>query len=377
MRKVLLYISFFFLVQISVHYAQSVRGKWALVQSHESRKVYIDTTSIKQTPRQVNVWTLVKFTEPRNFATVASPVYGIKYNFAFMRGEEKFSLIGAFFCDKKNRLISEQTTPITSLSDFKPVADNVVASFVYSKVAELLSTGKMTPDITVEEKPAYSFKRYSKKGKVDPGTLPEKKPELLSGVTNDSLLQTAVSNSLFNELNEQDKAEETETQDTTLKTPYDVNNPLREEIRKKLKKNLESEVRSAKTDTAEATAENQPTEKENVKYIIPVVDETPVKSSPVSREKETVKTIDKTYDSDNEYNVTDNIWTDGKLYCVQVSAWRSKAKAEKIASELKSVGYNAFVVKAFIPSRGQTWYRVRIGYFSSLDEARSTATAVR
>ncbi len=348
-----------------------------MVQSNESRKVFIDTTTIKETPRQVNVWTLVNFNSPRNFPTVQSPVYGIKYNFAFMRGEEKFSLIGAFFYDKKNRLISEQRTQIVSLSDFKPAADNVIASFVYSRVAELLSTGKMTPEITVEEKPAYSFKRYSKKEKTSSDTLPAKKPELLSGATNDSLLQTSVSNNLFNELQEPEQPLPTIETDTSGNSEYDAGNPLRDEIRERLKKDLESEVLANTKDTLAANDENKPDEETKNSYVIPVVEDTPVKKTGEPKEKKIEATEEKSYNTENEYNITNNIWTDGNLYCVQVSAWRSKSKAEKIASDLRSIGLKAFVMKAYIPSRRQAWYRVRIGYFQSLEEAKSIADSVR
>jgi len=377
MKKILfLAVLFAFGFAISMQ-AQNVRKKWVLVQANESRKVFIDTTTIKETPRQVNVWTLVKFTEPRNFAAVSSPVYGIKYNFAFMRGEEKFSLIGAFFYDKKNRLISEQRTQILSLSDFKPVADNVIASFVYSKTAELLSTGKMTPEVTAEEKPAYSFKRYSKTEKTPVDTLPAKKPELLTGETNDSLLQTSVSNNLFNELQEPAQKSETAKLDSSSELVYDVNNPLRDEIREKLRKDLEEEILQKSADTTITTQENKAPATENKTYVIPVVDDTPVKPDTKPVEKKSDEPKESSYNADNEYNVTKNIWTDGNLYCVQVSAWRSKSKAQKIASELKSVGQKAFVMKAFIPSRGQTWYRVRIGYFTSIEKAEAVAEAVK
>ncbi|AFN75588.1 hypothetical protein MROS_2358 [Melioribacter roseus P3M-2] len=59
--------------------------------------------------------------------------------------------------------------------------------------------------------------------------------------------------------------------------------------------------------------------------------------------------------------------SDGK-YTVQVSAWRSKRKAESVANSLKRIGHNAFVIKAVIPGRG-TWHRVRIGYFDSIQAA--------
>ena len=61
-------------------------------------------------------------------------------------------------------------------------------------------------------------------------------------------------------------------------------------------------------------------------------------------------------------------FTDGKLYCFQLSSWKIKAQADKEVTRLKSLGYSALVQEASIPKMGK-WYRVRIGYFNSLQEA--------
>ena len=62
------------------------------------------------------------------------------------------------------------------------------------------------------------------------------------------------------------------------------------------------------------------------------------------------------------------IFTDGYLYCFQVGSFRTKEKADSEAQNLKSRGYNSFVVIANMPDLDGTWYRVRVGYFNSLDE---------
>jgi len=74
------------------------------------------------------------------------------------------------------------------------------------------------------------------------------------------------------------------------------------------------------------------------------------------------------YNSASERNVGKMIFTDGYLYCFQVSSWRSREKAEAEMKRLKAEGYNAFIVIADLPELDGTWYRVRIGYFNSLDE---------
>jgi len=77
-----------------------------------------------------------------------------------------------------------------------------------------------------------------------------------------------------------------------------------------------------------------------------------------------------------EYNVNlerhlgNMIFTDGNLYCFQVSSYRSRNRAETDAQRFRAMGENVFVVEANLPELDGIWYRVRIGYFKSLAEAR-------
>lgn len=83
------------------------------------------------------------------------------------------------------------------------------------------------------------------------------------------------------------------------------------------------------------------------------------------------KNIEQNYNEEynfySERNIYGMIFTDGNKYCFQVSAWKNKKKAEAEVKRLKDFGHNAFYIKAEIPNKG-IWYRVRIGYFSSLKE---------
>lgn len=75
------------------------------------------------------------------------------------------------------------------------------------------------------------------------------------------------------------------------------------------------------------------------------------------------------YNSAVERNVGKMIFTDGYLYTVQVSSWRSRAKAESEVKRLQNEGYNAFIVIAELPELDGIWYRVRVGYYSTFEEA--------
>jgi len=71
----------------------------------------------------------------------------------------------------------------------------------------------------------------------------------------------------------------------------------------------------------------------------------------------------------NDKSITDRIYFDGEKYTVQASSWKSTSIAEKEVNKLIKRGFDAFIVKVFIKSKGSTWNRVRIGYFNSQKEA--------
>lgn len=72
----------------------------------------------------------------------------------------------------------------------------------------------------------------------------------------------------------------------------------------------------------------------------------------------------------NEKRITHTIYFAKGKYMVQLSSWRDSEKASQIVQKLYTNGFNAFVVKAYLPQLGGTWYRVRVGFFDTLKEAK-------
>jgi len=83
------------------------------------------------------------------------------------------------------------------------------------------------------------------------------------------------------------------------------------------------------------------------------------------------------YNIAKEIAVSNNVYSDGNLFCVQHSSWQTEKKAKSVAQTLIKEGYNAFVVAANIPQWSQIRYRVRVGYYNTLDEARKIAAKFR
>ena len=75
------------------------------------------------------------------------------------------------------------------------------------------------------------------------------------------------------------------------------------------------------------------------------------------------------FDDAHQRMVNKNIWTDGKVYVIQLSSFKAKSKAEDVVQYWKDKGYNAYVETIYIAKFKGTYYRARIGYYNSLSEA--------
>lgn len=76
------------------------------------------------------------------------------------------------------------------------------------------------------------------------------------------------------------------------------------------------------------------------------------------------------YDFKNETKIDDNIFTDGKMFCFQVSSWNEESKAVKQTEKLLKKKHKAFIHKTNVEGEPGVWYRVRIGYYKTEKEAR-------
>ena len=69
--------------------------------------------------------------------------------------------------------------------------------------------------------------------------------------------------------------------------------------------------------------------------------------------------------------------TDSKLrYTLQIASYQEKEMAEADIKKMKQRGYDAFVVASELPGKG-TWYRVRLGSFSSKAAAEKLQKELR
>lgn len=67
--------------------------------------------------------------------------------------------------------------------------------------------------------------------------------------------------------------------------------------------------------------------------------------------------------------------TQEAVWAVQVNAFPQERDANRLAKRLKDKGYDAYVALKEI--KGKTWYRVRVGHFTTRDEAKSLQEELR
>lgn len=67
--------------------------------------------------------------------------------------------------------------------------------------------------------------------------------------------------------------------------------------------------------------------------------------------------------------IRDNIYLEGSSYVVQLSSWKSESIADQEVTRLQRKGFKAYKSSAVVPQKGGTWYRVKVGGFSSAEEA--------
>ncbi|HSL87690.1 MAG TPA: SPOR domain-containing protein, partial [Ignavibacteriaceae bacterium] len=56
--------------------------------------------------------------------------------------------------------------------------------------------------------------------------------------------------------------------------------------------------------------------------------------------------------------------------------WRDKKRADEVTEKYRRAGFNAFVTETFIPNVSGAFYKVRVGFFNSLSDARAAAQAI-
>lgn len=296
------------LISVSLISAQA-RKNWKVIDKNDEATLYIDANNIKELDNQISIWSLETFINDK-VAEDGTLISKIKTQFLINKLTGKYSEIGSIKYDETGRIIHDfdKQTKSTLASNVS-LSSNPKVMKLYNLADRFLKTGQLAEYRSVDK----------------PKTEEKTKEKIVE--------------------NEKSAAD-------TLKVVEKVDPNL---IVIKGTKKPEKAVTAPILEIA--IMENEPLEIAPAK---PVEDEI--------EEIEEIKSAE--YDINKDVAVEGTIFSDGNLYCIQISSWRNKSTADRQAEKFRKMGYNSFVTEVYISSKRSTWYRVRVGYFNTLKEAR-------
>jgi cell division protein FtsN len=331
-RKILFAFLILFTI-CKVSFSQVPNSNWIPIIELPNQSVFIDTTSIKSVENQISVLSLTSYKKPELISVIGKEASNVKSQILFNVPLHKYTIIGTLYYDKNQKILGE-----TSVPGFVANSEN----FSQSVDSNAVMTAILDKSISVLKKDEESLQQ-------DKNQKPDSKNKTGSAVKNSKELLK----------NNQDKVIVKSSQ---IKTPLSANLKDNAQIQKD-----QSPIRKdllVKKDPSIKIVSDSTRKKETLKKssITNKVEET---KTPIVAKVIEPKT-ERSYNSQNESNPKSTIFTDGTKYSFQVSSWKNKSKAENEVQKLKNEHHNAFISEGVV--KNTTWYRVRIGFFNSLEE---------
>lgn len=313
------------LLVVSTLFAQNGSNKWMPINEDDEKIISLDTSSVKQIKSRVSVWAAVELKDPMFDSTWNAHVHKIRTKYLFNSVRERYSIIGELYFDTQGKIVGDlANTKLGGDSRFTlPVPKGTEVEIVYNGVMQYLGgNGKSVTDSEPTELAKVELPEVTPIPTPKPEPVPQQEDYVFDSVS--SLPQ--------------------EKEEVAPKEPDLPFARIYDPVSKK--------------------------------YIDLVDDKAPIEKPEPEVKKEVVP-VSNSFDTAKEKFATPTIVTDGRLFCVQVSAWKNIKKADKEVNRLKKKGYEAFHVKAKPFKNKGTWYRVRVGYFSDLDEAKKVEKKIK
>ncbi len=315
MKKNIFWLAAFLFLSLKIN-AQSPGPKWEKIFETRDESVFIDTSTIKQFEKQISVLSITYYKTPKMISSIGSEAASVKNQLLFNQPLKKYTLIGTLYYDKNLKILGETSLPgfASSSDNFSlPIEGNASMSAIFNRAVDYL---KSTQPAAVEKSAQSESKDLNDK------SVPDKADSKQNGKTQ-AQDTSATSDRVALYLSKRDSVERAAAQ-----------------------------VDQKKNDTPKKSETKTAVTKEPVKTL------TEKKAAPASDSSQ-----------EQETNPKSTIFKQGGKYSFQVSSWRNKSKAESEVRRLSSKGHNSFLAEGLV--KGVTWYRVRIGYFNTLEETEA------
>ena len=342
-----------FLLLINLATAQSISSDWTPINSDEESVIYLNSSKIIGYGNEISVWAFEKFKVPIELDK-NEKVSRIKTHYLFNKMKKRYAEIGVIYYDNKGQIInrsSKSNFQGTSAAFMTPIKIDPKVEIIYKEVISFLITGNIKPIDETSTNKSNTKVEYSTNMDIPVSThqLAEKEKDEVKPASKDVSLSTgnAPSHTLSVGLAAIKVSEKSvDTVDPTKEDSIDI-----QKIDEKLK------------------IEEKPT-------IVAVESTSEIKAHNINETINIQELPQNEYDSTIEKALKNAIFTDGSLYCFQVSSWKTKAYADRELNKLISEGYSAFLVSVKPKHKRSIWHRVRVGYFNSLQETQKVQRLV-
>jgi hypothetical protein len=302
-------LSVIFLVLTSFLNAKTAHDNWKKIYSDEATTILLSPSKIIGYGNEISVWAIEEFNKPKSSEN-GEVISKTKTHYLFNKIKKRYAEIGVIYYNSHGKILDR-----SSKSNFQ------------GSSAPFMSPIKSKPNIEIIYKEAISFLITGNINAINENGSEYKSLAVNEELQNSGEIAGDVADSA------------SVPKEDLMEVP-------------KIEENLEI---TEKPEIILASSE-KPKEPAEIKIYIPQV------SSEVTKNE---------YNSKNERALANAIFTDGNLYCIQVSSWKTKAYADRELNKLLSDGFDAFIVSVKPANKRSIWHRVRVGYFSSLKEAKA------
>ena len=308
-------------------FSQNLSENWKLIKNDDISQIFIDPSKIVEYGNEISVWAIEKLNEPKK-SEKNEKIYSIKTHYLFNKMKKRYSEIGVIYYGAKGGIVNRSSkasfnggptafsTPISANKNSEVVYKEVISYLITGNVAEVERTSNSIVEDVISEESEVEVKKKEKTPKV----IPARNKDISVKVENSDNLK--------------------------IEAPVET---------KKLEENLTMDI--------SAIPKSEVSVKEIKKVGIQNLPE--------------IKITENEYNFDKERALKNAIFTDGNLYCFQVSSWKRKSIANREVNKLISKGYKAFLVSVKPKHKKSIWHRVRVGYFNSLKETKRTQREIR
>lgn len=351
-KRIIVLQIFFTIVSFSSLLSQELSDSWKLIKSDVVSDILIEPTNIIEYGNEISVWSIEKLKEPKNSEN-DEKIFSIKTHFLFNKMKKRYAEIGVLYYDDRGGIVNRSSKSSFSSGPsafMTPLSYNPNAEIIYNEVISYLISGNIA---TVE----YNLdKNYDKVGSFEP-------PENL--------------------INLVDRNEVLGDPKTEINTPFVIKEKNNTKV---------PPIITIENDKPDENLNEVETSEDSWNVIPKIEERLELNEKPTVKSLASLKEYNKTdlfgsinivvdkvkdYNLSNERALKNATFTDGNLFCIQVSSWKTKSYADRELNKLLAKGYNAYLVSVKPKHKNSIWHRVRVGFFDTFKQAESTQREIK